>query len=93
LNRALALRPNHGATRFELGRVAFRQKSYEEALKHLLAATKLLPELSEPRYLLASTYRELGRAEEARREFQRHAELQKKGRDRELDLMQTALNP
>jgi hypothetical protein len=35
----------------------------------------------------------LGQAEEARREFQRHAELQKKGRERELDLMQTALNP
>ena len=86
LTRALVLRPNHGATRFELGRLAYRLNKYE-----LLEATKQQPELKEASYLLANTYRLLGRAEEARKEFLRYNQLQKSGLSQDRDLMQAAV--
>src|SRR5262245_35903308 len=92
LMRALALRPNHGATRFELGRLCYRQKNYEEALPQLLEATKQQPELKEASYLLANTYRSLGKEEEAQKEFLRYERLQKSGLRHDSDLMQAAVD-
>lgn len=90
LTRALALRPNHGATLFELGRLAYRLNQYKEALPQLLAATKREPELKEASYLLANTYQSLGKTEEAQKEFVRYGQLQKTGLGKDRDLMQAA---
>src|SRR5262249_43428179 len=75
LTRACILRPDHAFTRFELGRIAYHEKRYAEAESQLREAIKLAPELREASCLLANTYRQLGKIEDARREALRSARL------------------
>ena len=86
------MRPDHAATRYELGRIAYHEKNYPEALKHLIAATKLDPEMREATFLLASTYRQTGKTEEARKEFERCNQLYKRGHRKDIALLERALD-
>ena len=55
-------------------------------------ATKQQPELKEASYLLANTYRLLGRVDDAQKEFLRYTQLQKSGLSQDKDLMQAAVS-
>ena len=91
LARAAALNPNHAFTRFELGRIAHHEKNYAQAERELRAATRLAPELREASYLLAGTYRQLGKIREAQVEAARGKRLYGKKVQRDADLLKQAL--
>jgi tetratricopeptide (TPR) repeat protein len=91
LARAVTLDPDHAFTRFELGRIAYRERNYAEAEKELRAATKLAPELREASYLLASTYRQLGKTQEAQREAARGERLYRQTLQKDIDLLKQAV--
>ena len=69
LQRSLTLRARYPDPLYQLGRIDFREKQYAAAVGHLEAAAKLLPDHEAIRFLLAQTYRALGRTAEANREF------------------------
>ena len=58
----------------------------------MLEATKQQPELKEASYLLANTYRLLGRVDDAQKEFLPYTQLQKSGLSQGNDLMQAAVS-
>jgi uncharacterized protein HemY len=87
----VALNPDHAFTRFELGRIAYHERNYAQAERELRAATRLAPELREASYLLASTYRQLGKIQEAQLEAARGKRLYGQTLQRDVDLLKQAL--
>jgi Flp pilus assembly protein TadD len=69
LMRSLTLRANYADPLYQLAQLDFKAKQYTNALRHLQAAVKILPEQDSIRLLLARTYQALGRKAEADREF------------------------
>jgi tetratricopeptide (TPR) repeat protein len=63
------------ASQFGLGRIAAAQGHHETAVTHLQRAVELFPEFGAAHYALARSYRALGRAEEAQRAMDRHAQF------------------
>jgi superkiller protein 3 len=74
---ALAERfPDHAPLHLEVGRLQHRLGRREEALRSLRRAVELDARLSQPHYLLAEIYREIGDTEAARREIEIFAALE-----------------
>ena len=74
LDAAIKLDPNSPEANGLLGKILFKQGRAVEAVKPLELAVARLPGDQERRYLLARVYQQLGRREDAAREF---AEVQK----------------
>jgi tetratricopeptide (TPR) repeat protein len=74
LNAALKLAPESPDATALLGKILFKQDKANEALKPLEFAVSKKPDDHERRYLLARVYQQLGRREDAAREF---AEVQR----------------
>ena len=74
LDAAMKLDPKSLMASGLLGKILFKQGKPSEALKPLEAAVAGLPQDTERRYLLARVYQQLGRREDASREF---AEVQR----------------
>jgi len=62
------------AAEFGLGRIAATRGEHQVALAHLQRAVALFPEWGAAHYALALAYRALGRADEAQRALERHAQ-------------------
>jgi tetratricopeptide (TPR) repeat protein len=72
---ALLTDPNaEPASRVGIARIDASEGRHQEAVDHLQQATKLYPELGPAYYAMAMSLRALGRADEARRALERHAE-------------------
>jgi tetratricopeptide (TPR) repeat protein len=69
LKRALTLRANYPDPHYHLGRLAFERGDLKTALSELELARKMLPNQESIRFYLGRTYQSLGRAADARREF------------------------
>lgn len=69
LESLLELEPRLGKARYLLGKILLAQGAHQDALEQLQAAVGLAPEDASIRYQLGQAYQKLGRAEEARREF------------------------
>lgn len=61
------------AAQFGLGRIAAARGRHAEAVQHLERAIALFPEFGAAHYVLARSYRALGRTEDAERALERHA--------------------
>ena len=66
--RALQLQPNYAEAQLGMGNVLARMGRQQEAVNHLLKATRLDPTNSNAHYRLAQLYRRLGRIADADRE-------------------------
>lgn len=84
LRRALALRANYADPHYQLAQLDFKAQRYAEALTHLQAAVKILPEQDSIRLLLARTYQALGRKSDADREFAEVRRLKQRRVERDL---------
>jgi tetratricopeptide (TPR) repeat protein len=71
LDRAFGLAPGEVVTRIALGDLKLRQKDYAGAATILEEAAKQAPTNGTVRHLLGTAYKELGRAEDADRQFKR----------------------
>lgn len=69
LNQALTLRANYADPHYQLGRIAFNARDYTTAQKELEKARQILPNQEAIRFLLGRTYQALGRAADAKAEF------------------------
>lgn len=78
LEQALASRADFLAARLDLGRALLAGKHYEPAAKHFEEYARGDPENDRVHYLLANTYRGLGRMEEATSEMKKYQELNRK---------------
>ena len=78
LEQALASRGDFLAARLDLGRALLAGKHYEPAAKHFEEYARGDPENDRVHYLLANTYRGLGRMEEAADEMKKYQELNRK---------------
>ena len=63
------------AAELGLGRIAAMNGDHPGAIEHLQRATTLFPEFGAAYYALARSYRALGRADEAQRALERHAQF------------------
>jgi tetratricopeptide (TPR) repeat protein len=68
-SRALKIRPDFAEAQIGLGKVLTAMGQPQKALEHLLDAARLDPQNEMTHYHLAMTYRKLGRAAEAEREW------------------------
>jgi tetratricopeptide (TPR) repeat protein len=68
-SRALALRRDYTYAEIALGEALMKTDKSQQALEHLLAASRLDPLNPTVHYRLASLYRELGREDDAHREL------------------------
>lgn len=69
IEKALALQPDSAEANALMGKLLVKQGNTREGVKYLEAAVTKDPEDSEKKYLLARTYQQLGRSEEAKRQF------------------------
>ena len=69
VRRAIALNGTFAAARGLLGKILYQRGKLAEALPELERAVRLRPGFSPARIRLAKAYQELGRAEDAAREF------------------------
>jgi tetratricopeptide (TPR) repeat protein len=74
--RALKLQPDFATAQLGMGRVLIRMGKNQEALDHLREAARLDPLDSSAHYLLAQTYRKLGRTPDADREIKLFEDLE-----------------
>ncbi len=72
---ASKMRPDSYLAHLYLGRLLIRAGQLNEGCKELEIARGLSPSNSEVRYVLATTYRRLGRAEDAQREYKEFERL------------------
>lgn len=75
LHKAIELQPDSAWAHYEMGRSLLKTGEFKSAALHLEIATAHLPEFADAHYLLAQAYEHLGRAEEARRERAKAAQL------------------
>ena len=75
LLEAAATTPDLSEARFDLGRAYLEEQQYASAAEQLEACARLDPGNDRVHYLLGNAYRGLGRAEDARNEFQTYQEL------------------
>lgn len=68
LHRAIEFQPDSSWAHFEMGSCLMKTGDYKSAAVHLEIASKRLPESSDAHALLAQTYDQLGRPDEAKRE-------------------------
>ncbi len=76
---ASKMRPDSYLAHLHLGRLLIRAGQLNEGCKELEIARGLSPSDSEVRFVLATTYRRLGRAEDAQREFKEFERLKALG--------------
>lgn len=76
-----------------LGRIAFDERRFDEAVTSLHQAAKTAPKDADIRYSLATALRECGRAEDAAAEMRAADELYQKGTLAQTMLQQTAAEP
>jgi tetratricopeptide (TPR) repeat protein len=74
--RALQLQPNFASAQLGMGKVLIRMGKNQEAVAHLRGAARLDPVDSTAHYLLAQTYRRLGRTPDADREIKLFEDLE-----------------
>jgi Flp pilus assembly protein TadD len=72
---ASKMSPSFYLAHLYLGRLLIRAGRLDEGCKELEIARGLSPSNSEVRYVLATTYRRLGRAEDAQREYKEFERL------------------
>ena len=82
LQRSEELDNSISETHFNLGNIAVKEENYDEAMRELLVAVELEPEMSKAHFALAKLYRRLGKQEEAAKE----TEIQKKMKEKEDQL-------
>ena len=75
LRRVLDHNSRHAGALAALGRIAFQQKHYPEAIELLRQAIVIEDTLREAHYNRALTYARIGRKTEAQEEFQRATQL------------------
>jgi tetratricopeptide (TPR) repeat protein len=80
IDKALALCPNMAQARVDRARALIRLDRNAEALTDLQASEKTSPDESSVHFLLAQTYRALGRAKEARAEMEIFTKLEESAR-------------
>jgi tetratricopeptide (TPR) repeat protein len=80
VEKALNICPNLMAARVDRARALMKLDRYSDALKDLEAARKAEPAEASTHFLLAQTYRALGRKEEAQSEMQVFAKLEESSR-------------
>ena len=78
LEQALASRGDFLAARLDLGRALLAGKHYEPAAKHFEEYVRGDPESDRVHYLLANTYRGLGRVDDAAAEMKKYQVLNRK---------------
>lgn len=86
LRKALAQRPNHPRTNYQLAKLVWQQRKAPEAIPCLERAVKNEPDLREAHYLLSRVYQESGRKADAQLALERFKALADKARSRQLDL-------
>ena len=86
--KALALDPRCAAAEAGLGQGALMEGKYEEAIAHLNAALRILPEANRLHYPLAMAYRGAGRKEEAAIHLARKGPVGVRAADELLDGLQ-----
>ena len=69
LRHAITLRANYPDPHYQLGRIAMERKDYKSALAELELARRLLPDQEAIRMALGRLYQALGRAADAKAEF------------------------
>jgi tetratricopeptide (TPR) repeat protein len=84
LQTALRLDRSLAEPHYQLGKLAFREGKFSEALQELETAKRLDPISSKTHYELALVYRKLGRTEEADKELQTYKDLKASEGDRAL---------
>lgn len=72
---AVRINPDSASNHYLLGNALFQQKDLKGALEHLRKAEEIDPSDPQAHYLLAKVYRELGRPDDAKREFAAFREL------------------
>jgi len=75
-DRALQLQPDFANAQLGMGKVLIRMGKNQEAVDHLREAARLDPIDSSAHYLLAQTYRRLGRTPDAAREIKLFEDLE-----------------
>jgi tetratricopeptide (TPR) repeat protein len=80
VEKALAICPNLMAARVDRARALMKLDRHAEALKDLEAAEKADPAEASTHFLLAQTYRALGRAQEAQAEMKLFSKLEESSR-------------
>ncbi len=75
LEDAVGLDPRSALVRGDLGWWLFGARDYERAIEEARFAIELDPSVPEPHWLLAASYAQLGRFDEAEAEFARYEEL------------------
>ncbi len=86
LERAVKLNPDFPQAVLAYGRALARTGDMEKAVEQYLRVTRLAPEEDTVHYLLASTYRKLGREREAKAEIARFEELAKKKSEKRMQM-------
>jgi tetratricopeptide (TPR) repeat protein len=93
LRRVLDRNPRHAGALAALGRIAFDEKHYPEAIERLRQAIAIDDTLGQAHYNLALSYARMGRKSEAQEEFQRATQLDREDTEKRrrvlnrLDLM------
>jgi predicted Zn-dependent protease len=80
VEKALAICPNLMAARVDRARALMKLDRHAEALKDLEAAEKAEPAEASTHFLLAQTYRALGRTQEAQAEMKLFSKLEESSR-------------
>ncbi len=78
VQNALKRDPNDPYIQSLAGKIAFEEKNYNEALRHLKAALALWPDMIEARQTLSRTYRALGQDQEAAAQLKEVARIMQK---------------
>ncbi len=85
VRQAVALAPDDPWVRALAGRIAFEKKEYGTAVEQLQQAIRLRPSLVQAHYVLAQTYKALGRVEESREQLDQVSTIHKQSPNDEAD--------
>ncbi len=85
IRQAVALAPEDPWVRALAGRIAFAKKDYKAAVEQLQEAIRLRPNLVQAHYVLAQTFKALGRAQQSREELEQVSMIHQKSPNEEAD--------
>ncbi len=85
IRQAVALAPDDPWIRALAGRIAFAKKDYGTAVEELQQAIRLRPNLVQAHYLLAQTYKALGKVQQSREELEQVSMIHQRSPNDEAD--------
>lgn len=86
IREAVALAPEDPWIRALAGRIAFAKKDYGAAVQELQEAIRLRPNLVQAHYVLAQTYKALGKAQQSSAELEQVSQIHQKTPNDEADM-------